>query len=280
MKLLKSGLFALCLSVLALSPVFALEVPKRAANYVTDQADLLSPQTEQKLELALRQYETKTSNQVVIVTFPSLEGESLEDFSIRLAEQWKVGQKGRDNGVIFLIFRDDRKLRIEVGYGLEGAIPDALAGQIISQAVVPYFKVGEYEKGILAGTAAIVQAAEGEFKGVGYTRGRVRRQPMTAEQATGLLIAVSIIVLVLFVMDMFRFRGYGKEHKLYQDRYSFWEWWFRFGLLLIVLSILFRVLFYSMLFSRGGYYGSRGGFGGGFSGGGGGFGGGGASGGW
>jgi len=120
----------------------ALDVPKRPEGYVTDKAGLLSPQTKMQLEGVLRQYEQKTSNQIVIVTFPSLEEESLGDFSIRLAEAWKVGQKGRDNGVIFLIFKEDRKMRIEVGYGLEGVLPDALAGQIIQQRVAPLFSPG------------------------------------------------------------------------------------------------------------------------------------------
>jgi len=272
-----------CLSFFTFNlSAFALDVPERADRYVNDYADLITPQTESQLDEALRNYEASTSNQIVVATFPSLEGESLEDYSIRLAETWKVGQEGRDNGVILLVFRDDQKLRIEVGYGLEGAIPDALAGQIISQVIVPYFKKGNYETGIVAGTAAILKAAEGEFKGSGLSgRGRGGYE-MSPEEAQGLLIFVSIMVGVLFFIDVFRFGGYRKGHKVYKDRYSFWEWWFRFGLLLIVLSILFRVLFYSMLFSRGGCYGSRGGFGsgGGFSGGGGSFGGGGASGGW
>src|SRR3989338_2699027 len=101
-------------------PLFALEIPERPAGYVTDEAGLLSPPVRQRLEYRLADYERKTTNQVVVAAFPSLEGESLEDFSIRLAEKWKIGQAGRDNGAIFLIFKADRKMRIEVGYGLEG----------------------------------------------------------------------------------------------------------------------------------------------------------------
>jgi uncharacterized protein len=143
----------------------ALEVPSRPDGYVTDRAGLLSPPAKAGLETALRGFEAKTSNQVVVATFPSLEGDSLEDFSMRLAEAWKAGQKNKDNGVIFLIFKNDRKMRIEVGYGLEGVLPDALAGQIISQVVAPYFRKGDYSGGILAGTDAIMKATQGEFKG-------------------------------------------------------------------------------------------------------------------
>ena len=149
------------------SPIlFALEVPQRPDGYVTDRAELLPASVRADLEIALRAFEDKTSNQVVVATFPSLEGDSLEDFSIRLAEAWKAGQKRRDNGVIFLIFKNDRKIRIEAGYGLEGVLTDALSGQIISEVVVPYFRKGDYSGGILAGTDAIMKATQGEFKGV------------------------------------------------------------------------------------------------------------------
>ena len=152
--------------LLTSSALFALEVPKRAEGYVTDRAGILSYPVRAHLEDTLRAYEEKTSNQVVVVTLPSLEGNSIEDFSIRLAQAWRVGQKGRDNGVIFLIFKNDRKIRIEVGYGLEGVLPDALGGQIIRDVVAPYFRKGDYSGGIVAGTDAIMAATQGEFKGV------------------------------------------------------------------------------------------------------------------
>lgn len=152
------------------SNVFALEVPKRADGYVTDRAGLLSSSSKANLEALLRSFEEKTSNQVVVVTFPSLEGNSLEDFSMRLAETRKVGRKGKDNGVILLIFKNDRKIRIEVGYGLEGVLPDATAGQIISQVIAPYFRKGDYQSGIFAGVNAIIQATQGEFKNQSYPK--------------------------------------------------------------------------------------------------------------
>ena len=158
--------FFTLLFFLGLSVLFALQVPSRADGYVSDRAGLLSPSARAGLETVLRAFEEKTSNQVVVATFPSLEGDSLEDFSMRLAETWKAGQKRRDNGVIFLIFKNDRKIRIEVGYGLEGVLTDALSGQIISQVVAPYFRKGDYEGGIVAGTDAIMKATQGEFKGV------------------------------------------------------------------------------------------------------------------
>ena len=286
-KFICRGFILALLLIIFSVPVLALEVPARPDHYVTDRANLLTAETETKLNAYLKNYEAKTTNQVVVVTFPSLEEESLEDFSIRLAETWRVGQKGRDNGVIFLIFKEDRKMRLEVGYGLEGTLPDALAGQIINNVVRPYFAQGEYEQGILAGVGAVIQATQGEFQASQGRYGRRVRRPLTPEEIEamrrqGQVLGLIVLVLVgiFFIVDYFRYRTYVRAHQQYQKSYSFWEWWFRFAILLFVLSMLFRMMFYMMLFSRGGYYGSRGGFGGGFSGGGGSFGGGGASGGW
>lgn len=146
------------------SSALALDIPERPEGYVTDQAHLLSHQTRSQIEQMLQQHEAETSNQVVVATFPSLEDGSLEDFSIRLAEKWKIGQKGKDNGVILLIFKEDRKMRIEVGYGLEGALPDAAAGQIIQNVIVPNFRAGKFDQGILEGVQAILQAVQGEYQ--------------------------------------------------------------------------------------------------------------------
>lgn len=274
---LAAGIFCL----LSGNVLLALDVPERPAHYVTDTAELISPPTESRLEAALRAYESQTTNQIVVATFPSLEGEALEDFSIRLAEKWKVGQADRDNGVILLIFQNERSIRIEVGYGLEGVLPDALAGQIVQQVIVPHFLRNEFENGVLAGVFAIIRATEGEFAaspagGRGWTREEIEALKIRGDI---LLAVVGSIVFVFFIIDWLRYRRYLKDHRIYRNRYTFWEWWFRFALLLFVLSILFRMMFYAMLFSRGGYYGGRSGFGG-FSGGGGSFGGGGASGRW
>jgi len=266
-------------------PASALDVPAPPRDYVLDQASLLSSAARAQLSRALAQFEAQTSSQVLVATFPSLEQESLEDFSIRLAERWQAGQKGKDNGVILLIFQAERLLRIEVGYGLEGVLPDALAGTIISNDITPLFREGEYEQGILTGVNSILQAVQGEYQAAPRGRTYSRQQELTPEQmaelqrqGSALFVVILIGLLGLFIFDVFRYSGYRRGHQSNSNRYSFWEWFFRFALLLAVLSIIFRMLFYMMLFSRGGYSGGRGG--GGFSGGGGGFGGGGASGGW
>lgn len=240
-KRFASPLFFSFLFLLALPVLSALEVPKRADGYVTDRAGLLSAASRVDLEQDLRAFEEKTSNQIVVATFPSLEGDSLEDFSMRLAETWKAGQKNRDNGVLFLIFKNDRKMRIEVGYGLEGVLTDALSGEIIRGVVTPYFRRGDFEGGIQAGTHAIMKATVGEFKGVPRSR---------KANALGRLFG---LFGVLFLFHLF---AVGNSTRLGGKRG-------RGGFFV----------------PMGGGFRSGGGFGG-FSGGGGGFGGGGASGGW
>jgi uncharacterized protein len=117
-----------------------------------------------RLERRAAAEERRSSNQVAVAIFPSLEGESLEDFSIRLAQQWRIGQKGLDNGVILLVFVNDRKLRIEVGYGLEGRLTDAQASSIIRNEITPRFREQRYAAGIEAGLDAIYRTIAGEYK--------------------------------------------------------------------------------------------------------------------
>lgn len=140
----------------------ATEVPY-LAGHVNDGAGLLSAETATYLEGMLKAHEDSTSNQVVILTVTSLEGEVLEEFSIRVVESWKLGQKGKDNGVLLLVAHDDRKVRIEVGRGLEGSLTDATSGRIIRNEIIPQFKAGDYNAGIRAGAEAIVGAIQGTY---------------------------------------------------------------------------------------------------------------------
>ncbi|MSP53739.1 MAG: hypothetical protein EXR81_05780, partial [Gammaproteobacteria bacterium] len=117
--------------VLLIGSAFALSIPAKPGNYINDYASLLSPDTVQKLDQQLQQVEKQTTNQIVVAIFPSLENESLEDFTTRLEDQWKIGREGKDNGILVVIFVKEHEVRIEVGYGLESVVTDALAGQII-----------------------------------------------------------------------------------------------------------------------------------------------------
>ena len=129
---------------------------------VVDRAGVLSPQTKRSLEQSLEQFEARTGHQIVVHVTPSLEGLTIEEYSLRIAEAWKIGQKGLDNGVILTVAPNERELRIEVGYGLEGVLPDAVGARIIREQITPEFRAGNLEGGILAGVSAIEAAAQGE----------------------------------------------------------------------------------------------------------------------
>jgi uncharacterized protein len=125
-------------------------------GFVNDNSHLLSPQAAQKLEQELQSYEQKTTNEVAVVTVDTTGKESIEEYAVHLEEQWKVGKEGKDNGILFVVAKNDRKMRIEVGYGLEGVMTDGDAGEIIRNVVAPSFREGNYEKGIVDGTHAIL----------------------------------------------------------------------------------------------------------------------------
>jgi len=163
-KAFLKGFLALLLGTLSVCQVaLALSIPAKPEAHVNDYAGLLSTDAKTELEQTLARFEQQTSNQIVVITFPSLEQENLEDFSNRLASQWRIGQKGKDNGVVVLVFKQDKAIRIEVGYGLEGAIPDSLAATIINNDMVPAFRADDYAKGIKAGVEALIKASQGEY---------------------------------------------------------------------------------------------------------------------
>jgi uncharacterized protein len=129
---------------------------------VNDDAGLLSAAQRQELEARLAAFEAQTSHQVVVLTVPSLEGEAIESFALRVVEQWKIGHTGLDNGALILVASGDRRARIEVGYGLEGVIPDAIASRIIRDVMIPSFRAGAMGEGIVRGADAVMAAARGE----------------------------------------------------------------------------------------------------------------------
>jgi uncharacterized protein len=214
-------------------------------RYANDFTNTISEANLNQINKELQKFDDVTSNQIVLLVIPSLEDYPLEMFANEVAEKNKIGTKGNDNGILFLVAKNDRKMRIEVGYGLEGALPDALASSIIRNEVAPYFKRNDYNSGVIAGLTAIIAATKGE-----YVNDRKRKNENDEFSFPWGLIVFIIIFLV-----------FGRN---------------RGGLgALLLLNALGGS-------SRGsGGFGSGGGFsGGGFGGGGGGFGGGGASGGW
>lgn len=182
---------------LIMAQAWALEVPEKPAGWVTDFTGTLSREEIMALNKKLAAFERETTNQVAVLLIPSLKGDSLEDFSIRLAEKWKVGQKGKNNGVILLIVKNDRKIRIEVGYGLEGALPDALAGAIIRQEIAPHFRAGQFYQGIEAGIAAIIAATKGEYRAKAANKKNATGSNLWLFLFFALFIPVFIILLRL-----------------------------------------------------------------------------------
>jgi len=143
-------------------PAQTLDVPY-LAGHVNDTAHMLSAHAVTALEAALQAHEDSTSNQVVVLTVPGLQGEVLEEYAMRVAETWKIGQAGKDNGVLLLIARDDRAVRIEVGSGLEGNLPDITCGRIIRNEIVPRFRDGDFDGGVTAGINAVLAAIQGAY---------------------------------------------------------------------------------------------------------------------
>lgn len=153
-------LFVGCVLAVGLSAA-AIEVPYLAGR-VNDQAELFDEASENGLENKLRTLEEETGAQVAVLTIATLEGDPIEDFSMRVVETWKLGREGVDDGVLILVARDDRRMRIEVGYGLEGALTDAQSGRIIDGLMTPKFRAGDYAGGVDAAVDAISSAVRGE----------------------------------------------------------------------------------------------------------------------
>ena len=245
----------------------ALPVPPAPDRRVNDYARALSAADRDRLEQKLIDRERTNSNQVVVAIFKSLEGESLEDFSIRLAQAWRIGQKRLDNGVIFLVFLDDRRMRLEVGYGLEGVLTDAVSATILRTAVAPRFREGRIADGISAGLDAIDQAIAGTYARSGPRAGSDEGVPLlTIALLAGLGVAVFAGAAMAMNARAQRRQGWTAGRRGWGNgRRGGWPW---------------------IIGPGGGGFGgfsgggSGGGDFGGFSGGGGGFGGGGASGSW
>ena len=149
--------------ILSTPHLLALDVPPLKGR-VNDYAGMLSSYAKQQLDGILRDLEKNDSTQIVVLIIPSLDGEVLEEFSIKVVDQWKIGQKGLDNGAVLLITKKERKIRIEVGYGLEGSLTDLMAGRIIRNVLVPQFRAGNFDQGVLDGVQAMIGVVRGEYQ--------------------------------------------------------------------------------------------------------------------
>ncbi len=159
---------------LALSAAISLRaterIPSAPAAYFNDYAGVVSLSTAHALNAQLEQYERTSSNQLVVAVYAHMESDSsIEDYTVRVAQAWSVGQKGRNNGAVLFVFRDDHKLYIQVGYGLEPVLTDALSKRIVENEIKPAFRAGDYDAGLRAGVNAMIAASQGEYKGTGQT---------------------------------------------------------------------------------------------------------------
>jgi len=284
MRYLLIFLLSLTLSTQAL----ALDLPE-LKGHVNDYAGMLSPGRGAALEQELRNLETSDSTQIVVLTVPTLGGENLEEFSIKVAEAWKIGQQGAANGVILLVAKAERKVRIEVGRGLEGKLTDLVSGRIIRADITPRFKAGDFDGGIAAGVKALTEVVKGEYKAAprDLRQGKKGAPPV-------LTLLVFLAVAAVFLSSFSRYLA-GAAGAVGLPLIA----WLTFpGLALAIVAGLavggfLLGLFLAFLFGGGGggggyfggpffggYSGGGGGDSGGFSGGGGDFGGGGASGDW
>ena len=247
-----------CLALGLVASSEATPLPSAPADYVMDEAGALDPSQRTLLTHELRQFERETSNQLVVAVIPKVPDDYvIEDFTQRTAEAWGAGRKERDNGMVLFVFPESRQLRVEVGYGLEGAVPDALANGIINNEIVPSLRAGDIGGGIMRGADALMAAARGEYEGSGKTV--AEENALQGDPAASLIFWIILIIILIIVIQ----RSHGRGGTVYTPRGR-------------------RDVFFPGGFGGGfGGGGSGGGFGGGgFSGGGGGFGGGGASGRW
>ena len=287
-------LLFLLIALLFAGGSWAAEVPP-LRGHVNDYASMLSPQAARELEDELTAFEKSDSTQIAVLTIPSLDGEVVEQYAIKVVEKWQIGQKGKDNGALLLVVKNDRKIRIEVGRGLEGTLTDLMSGRIIRNEISPAFKQGNFDVGIARGVAAIMATVRGEYKAepTDLRHGKKGAPPI-------LTLLLFVLVASVFLGGISRLLG-GVAGAIGLPAAAFISF---SGISMLLLGVLAAVgfvagLFIAFLFSsggRGGFMGGPpffggyggggfggggfGGGGGGFSGGGGSFGGGGASGDW
>ena len=245
--------WAILISLFCLGALAAEVIPPAPLQYFNDYAKVVSADTASRLNKTLEDFERQSSDQILVAVYPTMQSDSsIEDYTVRVARAWKAGQKNQNNGAVLFVFVQNHKLFLQVGYGLEAVLPDALCKRIIDEQITPRFKANDFDGGLTAGVSSIITATKGEYKGTGTTV--AGRQNSSGSSPPFL----SIGLIVLFILIAIFSRGSG----------MFLPW--------LLLS--------SSGSSRGwggGNFSGGGGFSsGGFSGGGGSFGGGGAGGSW
>ena len=250
------GVLGLLLALFATFARAAETIPPAPRDHFNDYAGIVAPVAARSLNDELAQFERDTSNQIVVAIFPHLQSDSsIEDYTVRVAQAWGVGQRDRKNGAVLFIFSQDRKLFIQVGYGLEGVLPDALCKQIIANEITPSFRSGDFTGGVTAGVHAMLAAVLGEYRGTGRT--------VADERGAGGLGLGGFAAIIALLIAFSALRSLSRRNVVYSRSGRISPW--------LIAGALGRG-------SSGGWGG--GGGGGSFSGGGGSFGGGGAGGSW
>jgi uncharacterized protein len=175
-------------------------VPPHGGVWVHDEAGILSPPVKAQLEAILKAHRDSTSTQIAVYLIPSLEGDDIDSYAFRVAEEWKLGQESKDNGVLFLLAMQEKQMRIEVGYGLEGVLTDALSSRINRNEVAPYFRQGNYEAGVQAGVLAIIKAVQGTY---------VNDEPVAKRRKGRSPLGTLIFIVILIIAMSRRNRGGG-----------------------------------------------------------------------
>jgi uncharacterized protein len=208
MSILRSCVALAAISLVALNARAAEVIPPKPERYFNDYAGVVSQDAALRFNEQLAQFERETSNQVVVAVFPKMQSDDdVAAYTQRVAQSWGVGQKGERNGVVLFVFTQDRKMFIQVGYGLEGALPDITAFDITENRIKPHLRNNDYEGGLREGIDSILKATRGEYKGTGKT---VRKRSALAKVGLFLLNhpALIIIIVVLFWPRLKPRRGY------------------------------------------------------------------------
>lgn len=249
-------LWAILLLVCGLSVFGAEVIPPAPAQYFNDYAHVVSPTVAAQLNQTLENFERESSDQILVAVFPKMQSDSsVEDYTVRVAREWKVGQKDKNNGAVLFVFVQDHKMYVQVGYGLEGVLPDAICKRIIDDQIAPHFKTGDFNGGLVSGVQSIIAATRGEYKGTGRTVAESRGN--SSSNSGPAIIPLLFIGFVFLIILMSAIGGRRRRGFFYTG-----GGWGGGG------------------WSSGGSSWGGGGGGGGFSGGGGSFGGGGAGGSW
>jgi uncharacterized protein len=197
---MKSVFTTIFFTLLLFSAAAQRKVPAHGGVWVHDEAEILSPQVEAQMEAILKAHRDSTSTQIAVLLIPSLEGDDIDSYALRVSEEWKLGQEKKDNGVLFLVSMQEKQMRIEVGYGLEGVLTDALSGRINRNEVAPYFRQGKYEEGIQAGLIAIIQSVQGTY---------VNDSPVVNKRKGRSPIGTLIFIVILIIAMSRKNRGGG-----------------------------------------------------------------------